>query len=97
MIIKLSPGRHDLLEPHDYARLKLQVPAGWSVADIERGLPFGATCSAEHVWIKEADLRAIAAAGGSESEPLSGMIDKAKKYGFYDEANGTIRVHVEYD
>lgn len=96
MIIQLSPGQHDVLERTDYARLKLRVPSGWTVAEIERGLPFIATCTPEHVWIKESDLRAIAMVDTITPDPIADMVGKARKYGFYDEANGTIRVHIEY-
>ncbi len=105
MIIRLSRGQHQLLEREDYGRLKLRVPAGWSADEIARGLPFTATCTAEHVWIPEADLRALllpprgasAEPGSTAPDPISAMIDKAKKYGFYDDAIRAIRVHIEYD
>ena len=96
MIIQLSAGQHELLEREDYGRLKLRVPSGWTTADIERGMPFKSTCMPEHVWIRESDLRAIAAVDADTPDPIAGMVDKAKKYGFYDEANGSIRVHIEY-
>ena len=96
MIIQLSAGQHELLEREDYGRLKLRVPSGWSSDDIARGLPFAATCTAEHVWIQEADLRALIQPGEVTPDPISEMVGKAKKYGFYDDASGAIRVHVEY-
>ena len=96
MIIQLSPGAYELLERDDFGRLKLRAPSGWSADDIARGLPFTATCTAEHIWLKEADLRALAQVGAAATDPISVMIEKAKKYGFYDDANGAIRVHVEY-
>jgi hypothetical protein len=96
MIIHLSPGQHEILEREDLGRLKLRVPSGWSADDIARGLPFAAACTAEHVWLREADLRALAAVGAAAPDPISVMIEKAKKYGFYDEATGAVRIHVEY-
>ena len=96
MIIQLSSGQHDVLERSDFGRLKLRVPSGWTTADIERGLPFDATCTPEHVWIKESDLRAIAKVDTTAPDPIADMVGKARKYGFYDETNGTIRVHIEY-
>jgi hypothetical protein len=96
MIIQLSPGQHELLEREDFGRLKLLVPSGWSADDIARGLPFSVTCTSEHVWLREADLRALTGLGATAPDPMSGMIEKARKYGFYDEASGAIRVHVEY-
>jgi hypothetical protein len=96
MIIQLSPGRHELLEGEDYGRLKLRVPSGWSADDIARGLPFPATCTAEHIWMRETDLRALTQTDTSAPDRISTMIEKAKKYGFYDDACGAVRVHVEY-
>ena len=96
MIIQLSPGKHELLERHDFGRLKLRVPAGWSAEDIARCLPFAAACTTEHIWLREADLRSLAQSGTATPDPISAMIDKARRYGFYDDASGTIRVHVEY-
>ncbi len=96
MIIQLSSGQHELLERDDYQRLKLRVPSGWTATDIERGLPFSATCTPEHIWMKESDLRALAMADTITPDPITAMLDKARKYGFYDEANGTVRVHIEY-
>lgn len=96
MIIQLSAGRHELLEREDYGRLKLRVPSGWSADDIARGLPIEAACTAEHIWMREVDLRAMAQPGTTAPDPISEMVDKAKKYGFYDDASGAIRVHVEY-
>ena len=80
MIIQLSPGQHELLEREDFGRLKLRAPAGTS----------------EHVWLREANLRALAQLAPATPDPISGMVEKARKYGFYDEASGAIRVHVEY-
>lgn len=96
MIIQLAAGQYDVLEREDFGRLTLRVPSGWSVAEIERGLPFRATCTPEHIWLKESDLRAIAMAGTFAPDPIAGMMEKARKYGFYNESDGTIRVHVEY-
>jgi hypothetical protein len=96
MIIQLSAGQHELLEREDYGRLKVRVPSGWTPADVKRGLPFDATCTPEHFWIRESDLRAIAAVDADTPDPIAGMGDKAKKYGFYNEAAGAIRVHIEY-
>ena len=96
MIIQLSSGHHEVLERTDYGRLKLRAPSGWTAADIERGLPFDATCTPEHVWIRESDLRAIAKVDTTAPDPIADMVGKARKYGFYDETNGTIRVHIEY-
>jgi hypothetical protein len=96
MIIQLSAGNHDILERSDYGRLKLRVPSGWTVAEIERNLPFDATCTPEHIWIRESDLRAIAEVDATSPDPIADMVGKARKYGFYDDATGTIRVHIEY-
>jgi hypothetical protein len=96
VIIQLSAGRHDILESQDFGRLALRVPSGWSVAEIERGLPFRATCTPEHIWLKESDLRAIAMADAMTPDPITGMMDKARKYGFYNEPDGSVRVHIEY-
>ena len=96
MIIQLSSGHHELLERDDYQRLKLRVPSGGTAPDIERGLPFSATCTPEHIWMKESDLRALAMVDTITPDPITIMLDKARKYGFYDEANGTVRVHIEY-
>ncbi len=96
MIIQLASGNHDVLERSDLGRLTLRVPSGWTIADIERGLPFDAACTAEHVWIREADLRAIAKIDTTPPDPISEMVGKARKYGFYNETDGTIRVHIEY-
>lgn len=96
MIIQLSPGQHELLEREDLGRLKLRAPAGWSADDIARGLPFSVTCTSEHVWLREADLRALTQLAPATPDPISGMVEKARKYAFYDEASGAIRVHVEY-
>ncbi len=96
MIIQLSTGQHELLERDDYGRLALRVPSGWTIADIERGLPFRATCTPEHIWMKVSDLRAIAMVDTTTTDKFAEMVEKARKYGFYNEADGTIRVHIEY-
>jgi hypothetical protein len=97
MIIQLSSGQHELLEREDTGRLKLRVPSGWSAEDIARGLPFEATrCTTEHVWLRQHDLRALARFETAAPDPISLMVEKAKTYGFYDEASDAIRIHVEY-
>ncbi len=96
MIIELSPGRHDIFEREDYGRLKLRAPSGWDCADIARGLPFEAVCEPEYVWIRETDLRALAQTGVTSPDPIAGMVEKARKYGFYDAASGAVRVHIEF-
>ncbi|HWV53391.1 hypothetical protein [Pseudorhodoplanes sp.] len=96
MIISLSAGKHELLERNDYGRLSLRAPSGWSSAEIEGGLPFKVECTTDHIWIKESDLRVLAQIPATASDPISGMLEKARKYGFYNDATGTVRVHIEY-
>ena len=40
--------------------------------------------------------RDLSQLGTTAPDPISEMVEKAKKYGFYDDASGAIRVHVEY-
>ena len=96
VIIQLSAGQHDVLERQDFGRLTLRVPSGWTIADIERGLPFNATCTPEHIWVNVSDLRAIAVVDTTTADKFAEMVEKARNYGFYNEADGTIRVHIEY-
>lgn len=95
MIIRLSPGRYELLDTKDFGRLKIRVPAGWSAQDIAHALPFAAKCTADFIWMREVDLRELVQSRTSADDPVSGMVEKARTYGFYDDASGAIRVHIE--
>lgn len=98
MILELSQQGFAVLEKDDLKRLKLVVPAGWDTDAIRSGLPFAAKVEAAHVWIAEADLRALSGAGpaGSGDHPIDAMIQTARKYGFFDDASDSVRVHIEY-
>ena len=98
MILQLSEGRFEILEKSDLQRLKLRAPSGWNTADIQRGLPFNATVEPDYIWVMEADLRELSGAGpdASEQDPIAKMINVARKYGFFDEDSGSVRVHIEF-
>lgn len=98
MILQLSPGRFEVLEREDLGRLKLCAPHGWDGTAIEDGLPFKAAVVLDYIWVREADLRELAGADRDPSgpDPIAGMINAARKYGFFDEDSGSVRVHIEF-
>jgi hypothetical protein len=98
VILQLAPGRFEVVEPGDLQRLKLRAPSGWDAAAIRRGLPFEAAVTPDYIWVTEAVLRTLAKSepGASGHDAIAKMINTARKYGFYDEDSGSIRVHVEY-
>lgn len=98
MILQLSEGRFEVLERDDLRRLKLRAPAGWDASAIQADLPFEAVVVPDYIWVREADLRELADAPRSASgqDPFADMINTARKYGFYDEVRGSVRVHIEF-
>jgi len=98
MILQLSEGRFEVLERDDLRRLKLRAPFGWDAAEIQSGLPFEVMIAPDYIWVREADLRELAGdgRGASGQDPIAGMINTARKYGFYDEVRGSVRVHIEF-
>jgi hypothetical protein len=98
MILQLTPERFEVLEKDDLRRLKLCAPSGWGTADIQSGLPFKAAVAADYIWVRESDLRELCGAvpQASAPDPIAEMINTARKYGFYDEDSGSVRVHIEF-
>jgi hypothetical protein len=86
-----------LMEPQDFKKFKLVIEAPRDQSGkLESALAPVATLTADgHAWVKETWLRQ------QESSPqwqegLAAMIGVAKKYGWVDEQQQTIRAHIEW-
>ncbi|MET0866478.1 MAG: hypothetical protein ABWY35_00155 [Pseudorhodoplanes sp.] len=98
MILQITPERFEVLDKDDLRRLKLRAPSGSTASDIQRSLPFEAAIVEDYIWVRQSDLRELCSAvpQASGPNPFDEMINTARKYGFYDEDSGSVRVHIEF-
>lgn len=96
MIVVLDGGTLSLAEGHEFSRFSLLCR---NVDRAQRGIdPSGIEFTDDdHAWIPVATVIALQGHEATETwrRQLHAMIEKARAYGWVDEANERIRAHVE--
>ena len=101
MIIAITAaGTLELKEPDDFKGFKIVAEKpGVTDAELVEALKGVGTLDAEHkhAWITQAGMKNW---GGHPAPAewvaaFDAMLEKVKKYGFVDEATGSVRAHIE--
>ena len=100
MIISVADSGVVLEDPHNFRAFKVVVNRpGADLAAIQSALAGLATLpDRETAWVSEVALRRRpeVATDAAWQQACSGMIEKAKAYGWIDEQNKTIKAHIEW-
>lgn len=89
----------ELRAPDDLKSFKLTVAAASDAADrLAEALAGIATVDGDHAWVRESWIREVSPLSGDPAwqQGVTAMIGYAKKFGWVDEAAGTIRAHIEW-
>jgi len=97
MQLKLARGRVVLEEPQEFKSFRLVVDAGASDAEVAQA--FAGVARFEEggiAWVSQDALRAWPGLAGDDAwqQGLDCMIEKARPYGWVDDAQRAIRGHV---
>lgn len=100
MFILLDADRRlDVCEPHDFRRFKVVIDGVEDLDAARRALSsLAELVDIETAWVSEESLRRwpTVAADPQWQNALGGMIEKARSYGWIDDASRRIKAHVEW-
>lgn len=86
-------------DPRDFRSFSIEIEGAFRNAAARAALMdrFAASEDGEHAWVRKSALRQWPGLADEQwwQEGLSKMIDAVRRFGWIDEANQTIRAHIE--